>query len=112
MTVTDLTHRIEARGGAAIVLYSKPACVQCDATKRKFKKEGLKEGTDYTVVDVSQDETALEFIKSLGHMQAPVVYVSKADGSNEHWSGYDVKEIDEHILGKKKADETALEAAS
>ncbi|KRE80356.1 glutaredoxin family protein [Arthrobacter sp. Soil763] len=87
----------------AIVLYSKPACVQCDATKRKFKKEGLIEGKDYTVVDVSQDPGALEFIKDLGHLQAPVVFVAKPDGSVAHWSGFDVEEIDEHILGKEAA---------
>lgn len=111
MTVTDLTPRIEARDGAAITLYSKPACVQCNATKLKFKKEGLVEGEDYTLVDVSQDPAALEFIKSLGYMQAPVVYVSKPEG-DRHWSGYDVEEIDEHILGKVKAPAAALEAAS
>lgn len=102
MTVTDIAPRIEARDGAAITLYSKPqGCVQCDATKRKFKKEGLVEGVHYTVVDVTTDETALEFIKGLGHAQAPVVYVSKPE-CDHHWSGYDVNEIDEHILGKKK----------
>jgi len=107
LTITDIQPRIEARDGAAITLYSKPkGCVQCDATKRKFKKEGI----EYTDVDVTQDATALEFIKGLGYSQAPVVYVSKADGSIAHWSGYDVKEIDEHILGKVPG--TALEAAS
>ncbi|TQJ60513.1 ribonucleoside-diphosphate reductase class Ib glutaredoxin subunit [Arthrobacter sp. SLBN-83] len=106
MTITDLTPRIEARNGVAVTLYSKPkGCVQCDATKRKFKKEGV----EYTDVDVTQDATALEFIKSLGYSQAPVVYVSKADGDH-HWSGYDVNEIDEHILGKVPG--AALEAAS
>lgn len=112
MTVTDIAPRIEARDGAAITLYSKPkGCVQCDATKRKFKKEGLVEGVHYTDVDVTQDETALEFIKGLGYGQAPVVYVSKPEGDH-HWSGYDVNEIDEHILGKTKAPAAALEAAS
>jgi len=110
LTVTDIQPRIEARDGAAVVLYSKPACVQCDATKRKFKKKGLAEGTDYTVVDVSQDAAALEFIKSLGYMQAPVVFVSKPEGDH-HWSGFNVYEIDEHIPSKQ-APETALEAAS
>ena len=100
---TDITDLITARDGAAITLYSKPkGCVQCDATKRKFKKEGLIEGRDFTVVDVTQDEAALDFIKSLGHSQAPVVYVS-TPGGDHHWSGYDVDEIDLHILGKTKA---------
>lgn len=108
MTITDIQPRIEARDGAAITLYSKPkGCVQCDATKRKFQKEGI----EYTEVDVTTDETALEFIKGLGYGQAPVVYVSKPDGDH-HWSGHNPNEIDQHILGKGKADETALEAAS
>ena len=95
MTVTDLAPRIEARDKAAVVLYSKPkGRVQCDATKRKFKKEGI----EYTEVDVTQDETALAFIKSLGYSQAPVVYLSKPNGDIHHWSGYDVDEIGEHLL--------------
>lgn len=110
MTITELAPRIEARAGAAVVLYSKPACVQCNATKLKFKKEGLVEGVHYTVVDVSQDETALDFTKSLGHLQAPVVYVSTPEG-DEHRSGFIASKIDEHIPSKKAA-ETALEAAS
>ncbi|MGN7250081.1 glutaredoxin family protein [Arthrobacter sp. SAFR-014] len=110
MTVTDIAPRIEARDGAAVVLYSKPSCVQCDATKRKFNKKNLAEGVDYTVVDVSQDATALEFIKSLGHLQAPVVYVSKPEG-DEHWSGFIAAKIDEHIASKE-APEAELEAAS
>jgi glutaredoxin-like protein NrdH len=104
LTVTDIQPRIEARDGVAITLYSKPkGCVQCNATKMKFKKEGLIEGVHYTDVDVTKDATALEFIKSLGYAQAPVVYVSKPEGDH-HWSGFEVNEIDEHILGKKKAD--------
>lgn len=99
MTITELAPRIEARDGAAVVLYSKPkGCVQCDATKRKFKKEGI----EYREVDVTQDETALAFIKALGYEQAPVVYVSRPEGDH-HWSGYDVDEIEKHLMGKAAA---------
>lgn len=63
----------------SITVYSKPACVQCDATYRALDKNGL----DYVIVDISMDEVALDYVKSLGHMQAPVV-VAGAD----HWSGY------------------------
>lgn len=99
MTVTDLTPRIEARDGIAVTLYSKPkGCVQCDATKRKFKKEGV----EYTEVDVTQDETALEFIKSLGYAQAPVVYVSAPEG-DVHWSGNDVLKIGKYITHREAA---------
>ncbi|GLU58612.1 glutaredoxin family protein [Paenarthrobacter ureafaciens] len=99
MSVTELTPRIEARDEVTVTLYSKPsACVQCDATKRKFKKEGV----EYTDVDVTQDETALAYIKSLGYSQAPVVYVSTPQGDH-HWSGHNPNEINEHILRKEKA---------
>lgn len=62
-----------------VTVYSKPACVQCDATYRAMDKNGI----DYTIVDISSDQIALDYVKSLGHMQAPVV-VAGAD----HWSGY------------------------
>lgn len=98
MTITDLAPRIEARNGAAVVLYGKPNCVQCDATERKFKKHGV----EYEKVDVSQDENALEFIKSLGYLKAPVVYVSTIEGDH-HWTGYDVEEISKHITERADA---------
>lgn len=63
----------------SITVYSKPACVQCDATYRALDKYGL----EYVIVDISSDEIALDYVKSLGHMQAPVVVAGA-----EHWSGY------------------------
>lgn len=63
----------------AITVYSKPMCVQCDATKRALKKHNL----DFEVVDMSLDLESLEYVKSLGYVQAPVVVVG-----DEHWSGY------------------------
>lgn len=69
-------------------LYSKPACVQCDATKRWFKKRGL---TIHTV-DITEDPAALEHVLGLGYQQAPVVVV---DG--DHWSGFNPLKLDEHF---------------
>lgn len=63
----------------AITVYSKPQCVQCDATKRALKKQGL----DFEVIDMSLDLEALEFVKGLGYVQAPVVMAG-----DQHWSGY------------------------
>ena len=63
----------------SITVYSKPACVQCDATYRALDKRGI----DYTVVDISQDLEALEMVRSLGYMQAPVVVAD-----DTHWSGF------------------------
>ena len=74
-----------------ITVYSKPACVQCNATYRALDKLEA----DYTVVDISQDADARDYVMSLGHLQAPVVIV---DG--EHWSGYRpdrIKELAERL---------------
>ncbi len=62
-----------------ITVFSKPACVQCDATYRSLDKLGL----DYTIVDITKDAEALASVMALGYQQAPVVF---ADG--DHWSGY------------------------
>jgi glutaredoxin-like protein NrdH len=63
----------------SITVYSKPACVQCDATYRALDKRGI----EYTVVDISQDTEALEMVRSLGYLQAPVVVAG-----DTHWSGF------------------------
>lgn len=63
----------------SITVYSKPNCVQCDATYRALAKHGL----DYETVDISVDPEALQTVKALGYQQAPVVF---ADG--DHWSGF------------------------
>ncbi|GAA3809520.1 glutaredoxin-like protein NrdH [Cellulomonas soli] len=77
--------------GMAITVYSKPACVQCNATYRALDKLGA----DYTVVDISEDADARDYVMSLGHLQAPVVI---ADG--DHWSGYRpdrIKELEQRL---------------
>lgn len=63
----------------AITVYSKPHCVQCDATKRALNKAGLA----YDVIDITEDANALATVKALGYVQAPVV-VTDVD----HWSGF------------------------
>ena len=62
-----------------VTIYSKPLCVQCDATHRLVKRLGIKA----TIIDISADTEALEYVKSLGHMAAPVVVAG-----DQHWSGY------------------------
>ncbi|MDN5655855.1 MAG: glutaredoxin-like protein NrdH [Kocuria sp.] len=64
---------------ASTVVYSKPRCVQCDATKHALNKSGVA----YDVVDITQDPDALAQVKSMGYVQAPVVVT---DG--DHWSGF------------------------
>ncbi len=62
-----------------ITVYTKPACAQCDATKRLLTKLAIA----YDLVDLSTDTEALEALKRRGYMQAPVVIT---DGST--WTGY------------------------
>ncbi len=62
-----------------ITVYTKPACVQCNATYKALDKQGL----TYQVVDISTDDTARDYVMSLGYLQAPVVVAGDA-----HWSGF------------------------
>ncbi|MFC4222769.1 glutaredoxin-like protein NrdH [Lysinibacter cavernae] len=70
----------------SITVYTKPSCVQCTATYRALDNKGI----DYEILDLSVDEKALETVKELGYLQAPVVV---ADG--EHWSGFRPDKIEE-----------------
>lgn len=73
-------------------VYSKPACVQCNSTYRVLDKKGI----SYQTVDMSQDAEALEVMKSLGFMQAPVVVNRDAEGNIiSSWSGFDPDKIAE-----------------
>lgn len=62
-----------------VTVYSKPACVQCDATYRALDKKGI----EYTVVDISVDVDALERVRALGYFQAPVVVAGE-----QSWAGF------------------------
>lgn len=63
----------------SIIVYSKPNCVQCNATHRALKKKNV----DYTVIDVTEDHAAYQHVASLGYQQVPVV-----ETEHDHWSGY------------------------
>lgn len=62
-----------------ITVYSKPACVQCEQTKKQLDRVGL----SYEVIDLSADAAALEMVQGLGYRQAPVVIAGDA-----HWAGF------------------------
>lgn len=63
----------------SVTVYTKPSCVQCNATKRALAKAGLA----YREVDLTQDAEALETVKAMGYQAAPVVFAG-----GEHWSGF------------------------
>ncbi len=49
----------------AITVYTKPACVQCNATYKALDKHGL----SYEVVDISTDDEARDYVMALGYLQ-------------------------------------------
>jgi glutaredoxin-like protein NrdH len=47
-----------------------------------------REHIEYDVVDLSTDEKAMEFVRSLGYTSAPVVVAG-----DKHWSGFKLDQI-------------------
>ncbi|GAC62318.1 glutaredoxin-like protein NrdH (plasmid) [Gordonia sp. LUNF6] len=62
-----------------ITVYTKPACVQCNATYKALDKAGI----TYVAVDISTNDDARDYVLSLGYLQAPVVVAG-----DDHWSGF------------------------
>ena len=62
-----------------VTVYTKPACVQCTATKKALDKAGI----NYETVDISTDDAARDYVMNLGHLQAPVVVAGE-----DNWSGF------------------------
>lgn len=75
----SISYREKGNPHMSITVYTKPACVQCNATYRALDKEGI----DYDVIDISQDEEARDYVMALGYLQAPVVVAGE-----DHWSGF------------------------
>ncbi|AJJ11658.1 glutaredoxin-like NrdH family protein [Yersinia rohdei] len=63
----------------SIIIYSKPDCVQCNATYRALDRQGIA----YQVIDLTLDEAALNHVKTLGYQQVPVIIAGE-----DHWSGF------------------------
>ena len=76
----------------AVCVYTKNDCQPCIRTKKELTLRGV----EFTEVNVEEDAVALAYIKSLGHLGAPVVVLS--DGDN--WSGMRPDKIQEHF-GKR-----------
>lgn len=52
-----------------ITVYSKPSCQQCKFTCLSLDHAGI----PYSVVDLTTNAPALEYVQYLGYSQAPVV---------------------------------------
>ena len=75
-------------------LYSKPHCVQCDATKRWLDGQGV----DYDIIDLTESPDDMAAVAALGYKQAPVVAVA----DDVHWSGFNPGLLELHF-GKAEA---------
>ena len=66
-------------GHPGVTVYTKPACVQCDATYKALDNHGIA----YQKVDITQDGGARDYVMSLGYLQVPIVVAG-----GQHWSGF------------------------
>lgn len=62
-----------------VTVYTKPACVQCNATYKALEKQGIA----FEKVDITLDSEARDYVMALGYLQAPVVVAG-----SDHWSGF------------------------
>jgi glutaredoxin-like protein NrdH len=65
-------------------VYTKPACVQCDATKRLMDNLGI----EYDSVDITKDEEAYLKIVGMGYQSVPVVITEGGA-----WAGFQPDKI-------------------
>ena len=67
-----------------VTIYSKPNCPQCEATKRKFTKEGVA----FREVDVTEDKRAFMRVRDeWGYQRVPVIEV-RDEGFDVRWDGF------------------------
>ncbi len=67
-----------------VTVYTKPSCVQCDMTKKMLDKNNI----NYDTVDITEDISAFEMVKSMGFMSAPVVITD-----TDSWAGFQPDKI-------------------
>ncbi|VBA34482.1 Glutaredoxin-like protein NrdH [Mycobacterium pseudokansasii] len=77
--ITTRPFQYYSGGPVNTILYTKPNCVQCDATKRALAKSGI----PHELVDITVEPDARDYVLSLGYLQAPVVIAG-----DQHWSGF------------------------
>lgn len=73
-------------GGVAsrvkVTIYTQRYCQPCKLTKKKFDQLGI------AYEEVGVDDTNIDYIRSLGYSQAPVIEADLGDGATVHWSGF------------------------
>jgi glutaredoxin-like protein NrdH len=72
-----------------VTVYTKPSCVQCDATKRALDKLGV----SYDAIDVTSNQDAFDMLVEKGFKAMPVV-----NAGDEWWSGFNPEKINGLVL--------------
>ena len=67
-----------------VTVYSKPACVQCEQTKKLLAKNGV----EFDTIDITEDVDAYNKVVEMGFMSAPVVITD-----NDSWAGFQPEKI-------------------
>ena len=67
-----------------LTVYVLPGCVQCTMTKHALEAAGV----PYVLVDLASDEQAMELVKQLGYLAAPVVVAGAVS-----WAGFQPDKI-------------------
>ena len=67
-----------------VTVYTLPACVQCNQTKRVLDAQG----TAYTEVDLGDHPLKAEQFRQAGYLAAPIV-----QAGNQTWSGFKLERL-------------------
>lgn len=67
-----------------VTVYTLPNCVQCESTKKLLTRQGV----EFQEIDLSEDADAVETVKQMGYVSAPVVVAG-----NRHWSGFRLENL-------------------
>lgn len=67
-----------------VTVYSKPACVQCEQTKKLLTKNGI----DFETIDITMNQAAYDTVVNMGFMSAPVVVTD-----DDAWAGFQPDKI-------------------
>jgi glutaredoxin-like protein NrdH len=62
-----------------ISIYTTPNCPQCRIVKKMLDEAQV----EYQLTDLTEDAKAMEMVKELGYVSAPVVITNSS-----HWSGF------------------------
>ena len=79
-----------------VTVYTTPACVQCQQTKKMMDRLGI----HYDSIDLSQHPEQLEQFRQDGMTQAPIVIAGEA-----RWTGFrleKIKSLANRIFGENK----------